>query len=73
MTVNCKGCGYLKGKCTYDGLCQNKQMMEECYQQGRADERTRLLSLADCDNAECWNCAMADGDMNCILKEQKNE
>lgn len=42
-------------------------------EQVRTDERTKLLAQAECKNAECWNCAMSDGDMNCMLKEQSNE
>lgn len=49
----------------------DKEMLEKAYRQGRADERAKLLAQADCKNAECWNCAMADRDMNCMLKEHK--
>lgn len=53
---------FIKAMCKYD--CNS---IDEIYQQGRADMVEELKSKADCENTECYNCAMSDGDLNCML------
>lgn len=54
----------------------SERLWKNAYDKGRADAIEELKSKTDCENSECYNCAMADGDMNCMLgllelKEQK--
>lgn len=76
VTMDCEKCQayqYEKGRADREKELQGIKDLGALYSEIRADERAKLLSLADCDNTECWNCAMCDGDMNCILKEQSSE